>query len=83
MVKKVFTFIIAAIGVVSGIMTIISFVWMVADIKIEKINIVLDFNFLFGKLGIWIFGLAMAVSISSITYLIIQRRWEREKKELC
>lgn len=36
MVKEAFTFIIAAIGVVSGIMTIISFVWMVADIKIEK-----------------------------------------------
>ena len=45
--KKIKDFIVVAIGVISGILTIISFIWLVLDVKIEKLNLVIDLNFFF------------------------------------
>lgn len=41
-VKKI---IVTAIGVISGILTIIQFIWAVMDIQINKISIIIDLNY--------------------------------------
>lgn len=79
MKKSVWEHIIIAIGVVSGIMTIISFLWLVLDVKISKIQVVVDFSFLFGKLGIWIFIFALVICTSSIIFLYIKQVTNKKK----
>lgn len=47
--KIVRDFIAVIIGIVSGILTVISFVWSVLDVRIEKLNIVVDLNYVLGN----------------------------------
>jgi hypothetical protein len=77
--KSVWEHIIIAIGVVSGIMTIISFLWLVLDVKISKIQVVLDFSFIFGKLGLWIFIFALVICTSSIIFLYLKQVVNKKK----
>ena len=77
--KSFWEYIISMIGLVSGIMTIISFMWLVLDIKITKVEVKLDFSFIFEKLGIWIFICALAICISSILFLYIKHLNSRRR----
>ena len=67
--KKIKDFIVVAIGVISGILTIISFIWLVLDVKIEKLNLVIDLNFFFGNIDIVLFLVTMIISLFCIWLL--------------
>lgn len=67
--KKIKDFIVVAIGVISGILTIISFIWLVLDVKIEKLNLVIDLNFFFGNINIVLFLVTMIISLFCIWLL--------------
>ncbi|MDF2951525.1 MAG: hypothetical protein K0S18_1108, partial [Anaerocolumna sp.] len=60
-------------------MTIISFLWLVLDVKISKIQVVLDFSFIFGELGLWIFIFALAICTSSIIFLYMKQIVDKKK----
>ena len=63
--KKIKDFIVVAIGVISGILTIISFIWLVLDVKIEKLNLVIDLNFFFGNIDIVLLNITVRRSRQS------------------
>lgn len=67
--KKIKDFIVVAIGVISGILTIISFIWLVLDVKIEKLNFIIDLNFFFGNINIVLFLVTMIISLFCIWLL--------------
>lgn len=67
--KKIKDFIVVAIGVISGILTIISFIWLVLDVKIKKLNLIIDLNFFFGNINIVLFLVTMIISLFSILLL--------------
>lgn len=67
--KKIKDFIVVAIGVISGILTIISFIWLVLDVKIEKLNLVIDLEFFFGNINIVLFLVTMIISLFCIWLL--------------
>lgn len=69
MLKKIIDFIVVAIGVVSGILTIISFIWLILDVKIEKFNLVIDLNVFFANINIALFFVTMIIFLICIWIL--------------
>lgn len=76
--KRRKTFIITTIGVISGLLTIISFIWQVLDIQIKKINIIIDLNWLFGDVGKYI--MIFTILISIICIRILCKEFQKAKK---
>lgn len=73
--KKLLNITVIIIGLVSGIMTIISFIWLVLDIKIEPISLVIDFNVPLNASGI-----ISSVAIFFCCMLFLRKEKIRNKK---
>ncbi len=71
--KKIKDFIVVAIGIISGILTIISFIWLVLDVKIKKLNLVIDLNFFFENINIALF---LVIMIICLFYIGLMRKEE-------
>lgn len=82
--KKRKNFIITSIGVISGLLTIITFIWQVFDIQIKKINIVIDLNWFFGNTGkyLMIFTISLSFICVKILYKEFQKAKEKQKNIL-
>ena len=81
MKKKIGTYLINTIGVVSGILTIIMFVTSVFNISFEKIYITIDLNYFLEKWSIWIFVIALILLIISILIKLNIKKKEVVAKE--
>lgn len=77
--KKKKAFIITSIGVISGLLTIITFIWQVLDIQIKKINIVIDLNWFFGNTGKYL--MIFSISISFICVRILYKEFQKAKEK--
>ena len=79
---KVKDFIIGLISVISGILTIISFIWMVLDINITKVNITIDLKTAFDNISIIVFSVFFIMFIFCILLLRKEKLKNREKQKV-
>lgn len=81
MLKKIINYIALVIGIISGIMTIISFLWLVLDIEIRKLQIKIDLNLVYVNILILLIGF-FSLMLISVIYLIKSKFTERMKMKI-
>lgn len=81
MKKKIGIYLVNTIGVVSGILTIITFMASVFDISFQKIYINIDINYFLGDWSILIFAIAFIILIVSILIKLNIKKKEVLAKE--
>lgn len=81
MKKKIGIYLINIIGIVSGILTIITFLSSICGFKFKKIYITIDINIFLKKWSVWIFISAFIILIFSLLVKIKINRIESAKKD--
>lgn len=76
--KKIRAVIITSIGVISSLLTIITFAWQVLDLQVKKINVVIDLNWLLGSTGKYL--MIFSIFISFICARILYKEFQKAKE---
>ena len=77
-VKKI---IVTAIGIISGILTIIQFIWAVMDIKTNKISIIIDLNYFIKGINGVLFSIPFAIFVLCIGILYRMNKSNKKIQE--
>lgn len=81
MKKRIGSYLINTISIISGILTIITFWTSVFNISFKKINIIIDLNYFFGRWSLWIFIIALTILVFSILVKLNLKKRELLERE--